>query len=136
MIRHPRRIPKRMVIPFIIFSILGASATISSVIWVNSWTLNGIGFSGFTKVVYSSIISPFLTLHTATSVIPSVSGLNPVVSKSKTQYVSNSGTIGSTSLARYPSTPYITLIGAASRISCVVILPSFFIFIHCWPLLL
>ena len=98
-----------------ISSILGASFTISSVILVTSTTLCGIGFSGFTNVLNSSIISPFLTFIIPISVIFSVLNENPVVSKSKTQYVVSSRgwffeneTHGVLSGAKYASTPYIT----------------------------
>ena len=73
-----------------ISSILGASFTISSVILVTSTTLCGIGFSGFTNVLSSSITSPFLTFIIPISVIFSVLNEKPVVSKSKTQYVVSS----------------------------------------------
>ena len=57
----------------------------SSVILVTSTTLCGIGFSGFTKQLNSSITSPSFTFIIPTSVIFSVSGENPVVSRSSTQ---------------------------------------------------
>ena len=72
-------------------SIVSASFTISSVILVTSTTLCGIGFSGFTKQLNSSITFPSLTFIIPTSVIFSVTAENPVVSKSSTQYVVSSG---------------------------------------------
>ena len=93
-------------------SIVGASFTISSVMFVISWTLIGIGFSGFTNVSNVSITSPFLTFIIPISVIFSVLKDIPVVSKSNTQYVVSSKvwplpllTIGSLSGTKYPSTP-------------------------------
>ena len=66
-------------------SIVSASFTMSSVIFVTSTILGGIGFSGFTKHEKLSITSPFLTFIIPTSVIFSVLGEKPVVSKSSTQ---------------------------------------------------
>ena len=83
----------------------------SSVIFVTSTTLGGIGFSGFTKQLNLSITSPSLTFITPISVIFSVRGENPVVSRSSTQYVVSNfcpfgfATDGSLSGARYASTP-------------------------------
>ena len=68
-------------------SIFSASLTMSSVIFVTSTTLGGIGFSGFTKQLNLSITSPSFTFITPISVIFSVRGEKPVVSKSSTQYV-------------------------------------------------
>jgi len=70
-----------------ILSIVGASLTISSVIWVTSITFCGIGFSGLTNVENSSITSPFFTFIIPISVIFSVLNEIPVVSRSNTQYV-------------------------------------------------
>ena len=69
----------------ITLSIVSASFTISSVIFVTSTTLWGIGFSGFTKQENSSITSPFFTFIIPTSVIFSVLNEKPVVSMSNTQ---------------------------------------------------
>ena len=91
--------------------ILGASFTISSVICVTSTTLSGIGFSGFTNVSKLSITSPFLYFIIPTSVIFSVLKENPVVSKSRTQYVVSISwplgydTEGVLSGTKYASTP-------------------------------
>jgi len=70
-----------------ILSIVSASFTISSVIFVTSDTLSGICLSGFTKQLNSSITSLFLTFIIPISVILSFEAENPVVSKSSTQYV-------------------------------------------------
>ena len=66
--------------------IVGASATISLVIHVNLTIQSGICLSGFTKVWNSCIISQFLHLIAAISVIHSLYGVNHVVSKSSTTY--------------------------------------------------
>ena len=83
----------------------------SSVIFVTSTTLCGIGFSGFTKHSNSSITSPFLTFIIPISVIFSVLKDKPVVSKSSTQYVVSNfcplelETAGTLSGTKYASTP-------------------------------
>ena len=64
---------------------VSAPFTISSVILVTSTTLCGIDFCGFTKVLNLSITLPSLIFIIPISVIFSVLGENPVVSKSKTQ---------------------------------------------------
>ena len=93
---------------------VSASFTMSSVICVTSTTLDGIGFSGLTKHSNSSMTSPFLIFIIPTSVIFSVIGEKPVVSKSSTQYsVSISCPLSflterSLSLTKYASTPYKT----------------------------
>ena len=70
----------------ITLSIVSASFTMSSVIFVTSTTLCGIGFSGFTKHSNSSITSPCSFIFIIPiSVIFSVLNDNPVVSKSNTQ---------------------------------------------------
>ena len=85
----------------------------SSVIFVTSTTLCGIGFSGFTKQENSSSTSPFFIFIIPTSVIFSVLKESPVVSKSSTQYVVSiscpfgNDTDGVLSGAKYASTPYI-----------------------------
>ena len=96
-------------------SIVSASFTISSVMFVTSTTLCGIGFSGLTKQENSSITSPFFIFIIPISVIFSVLNENPVVSKSKIQYVvlsmscpRGNDTTGVLSGAKYASTPYIT----------------------------
>ena len=66
-------------------SIVSASFTMSSVMFVTSTTFCGIGFSGFTKQENSSITSPFFIFIIPTSVIFSVLKESPVVSKSNTQ---------------------------------------------------
>ena len=94
-----------------ILSIVSASFTMSSVIFVTSTTRWGIGFSGFTKHENSSSTSPFLIFIIPISVIFSVLKENPVVSKSSTQYVVSSScffgkeTTGVLSGAKYASTP-------------------------------
>ena len=102
-------------------SIVSASFTISSVMFVTSTTLCGIGFSGFTNISNSSITSPFFTFIIPTSVIFSVVIEIPVVSKSNTQYVASSSTcpLGfftdfSLSGTKYASTPYITFMSGLS----------------------
>ena len=69
-------------------SIFGASITISSLMLVNFSILKGIGISGLTKVLNLSIIFPFSTLTAPISIILSLFALKPVVSKSKTTYLS------------------------------------------------
>ena len=71
-----------------ISSIFGASITISSLMLVNFSILKGIGISGLTKVLNLSIIFPFSTLTAPISIILSLFALKPVVSKSKTTYLS------------------------------------------------
>ena len=101
-------------------SIVSASFTMSSVIFVTSTTLGGIGFSGFTKQLNSSITSPFFIFIIPTSVIFSVLGENPVVSKSSTQYVVSIScplkfvTTDEPSGTKYASTPYIIFISGLS----------------------
>ena len=70
-------------------SIVSASLTISFVIFVTSTTLCGISFSGFTKHSNSPSLSPFLTFIIPNSVILSVFFESPVVSISKTEYVTS-----------------------------------------------
>ena len=97
-----------------ILSIVSASFTMSSVIFVTSTTRCGIGFSGFTKHENSSNTSPFFIFMIPISVIFSVLNEKPVVSKSSTQYVVSiscpfgKDTTGVLSGAKYASTPYIT----------------------------
>ena len=69
----------------ITLSIVSASFTISSVMFVTSTTRGGIGFSGFTKHSKVSITSPFFTFIIPNSVIFSVNLEIPVVSISSTQ---------------------------------------------------
>ena len=103
--------PIKSIILGITLSIVSASFTISSVIWVTSTTSWGIGFSGFTKHSNSSTTSPFLIFIIPTSVIFSVLNESPVVSKSSTQYspsiscLSGRLTLGSLSGTKYASTP-------------------------------
>ena len=98
-----------------ISSIFGASITISSFMDVSSSILNGIGTSGFTNVEKRSVIFPPATLTAPISMILFLSGLNPVVSRSNTTYVSSrlcpfeSVIISFRSSTRYASTPYMTL---------------------------
>ena len=72
-----------------ISSITGAEITISSRIEVNSSILKGIGTWGLTKVENLSTIAPSTTLTAPISIILFCSGLKPVVSKSKTTYLSS-----------------------------------------------
>ena len=69
--------------------ITGASFTISFVMPVRDIIFFGIGISGLTKVVNSSENSPFTNLQAEISVILSLLGSKPVVSKSKEIYSSN-----------------------------------------------
>ena len=64
--------------------------TIWSVMPVRFVISKGIGLSGLTKVLNLSTISPFTTLTAPISMILSRIELNPVVSMSKTIYVSSS----------------------------------------------
>ena len=96
----------------ITLSIVSASFTMSSVMFVTSTTLCGIGFSGFTKHSNSSITSPFSFIFIIPiSVIFSVLNERPVVSKSNTQYVVCKScpfgfeTDGTLSGTKYASTP-------------------------------
>ena len=70
--------------------IVGASATISFVIFVSWETRVPIFLPGFTKLCKRSITSPFLILTAPNSVIPSWITEKPVVSKSNDTYVASS----------------------------------------------
>ena len=70
--------------------ITGESCTILFVIPVREIIFFGIGISGLTKVVNSLEYSPFINRQAEISVILSVLGSNPVVSKSNEIYSSNS----------------------------------------------
>ena len=101
----------------ITLSMVSASFTMSSVIFVISVILYGIGISGFTKHSNVSIISLFLTLTAPISVIFSVLKESPVVSISKTIYSLSIPFDKSTALSsgtKYASTPYITFIPKSS----------------------
>ncbi len=67
-----------------IFSITGASITMSSRIDVSCSILNGIGTCGLTKVENLSTILPSFTFTAPISIILFTSGLKPVVSRSNT----------------------------------------------------
>ena len=67
-----------------ISSIVGASATIASLIEVRFSIRSGIGTSGFTNSEKRSTIFPPLTLTAPISMIRFSTGENPVVSRSKT----------------------------------------------------
>ena len=65
-------------------SISGASATMSSVIPVMSVISWGIGMDGFTRVWNSDTLEPLMYLTAAMSIISSLAGDRPVVSRSST----------------------------------------------------
>ena len=66
----------------------GASVNISSVIPVNSMIVADNGWCGFAKDSKRSIISPPFTFTAANSITVSYTADKPVVSTSKTTYVS------------------------------------------------
>src|SRR5690606_16675505 len=85
------------------FRMLGAWATIASVIPVSTAMKAGTGAPGLTRLWNSPSHSPPLTLTAPTSVIPASPGLPPVVSRSTTQNVtSDSGVPRSSSLVCTP----------------------------------